>query len=183
MEPSYRKPDFLCIGMQKAGTQTLYDLLRLDNRFAMPSAKEIRHFSNGQSCSVHEGLEQLAFLKKPIKKIKNFQQRRLRALRKFEKRKNIKGELSRLDRKFERLLYFYELKGFQDKDYLKMFDIYPQNKASGDITPAYSGLTLYKIEQVQNLLPKLKIVLIIRDPISRAISSIKYESSSSDYAK
>ena len=40
-----RSPDFVCIGSQKCGTTSLYDLLADDPRFRMPTKKE-QHFFN-----------------------------------------------------------------------------------------------------------------------------------------
>jgi hypothetical protein len=43
--PSGRLPDFLCLGAQKAGTSTLYDLLRRHPEVALPAGKEVQYFS------------------------------------------------------------------------------------------------------------------------------------------
>ncbi len=45
-------------------------------------------------------------------------------------------------------------------------------KARGDVTPTYSAMFPYEIELVSNLLPDLKIIYIIRNPVDRLISSI-----------
>src|SRR5690242_15668363 len=39
-------PDFLCIGVQKAGTTWLYENLKMHSGIFMPDKKEIDYFSN-----------------------------------------------------------------------------------------------------------------------------------------
>src|SRR5690348_5733517 len=46
MTSSSPGPDFVCIGMQKAGTGWLYDQLDFDKSFWMPPVKELHYLDN-----------------------------------------------------------------------------------------------------------------------------------------
>jgi len=43
------KVDFFCVGVAKAGTTTLHDLLSLQNNISLPRKKETNYFSFGIS--------------------------------------------------------------------------------------------------------------------------------------
>ena len=43
---------------------------------------------------------------------------------------------------------------------------------SGDITPGYANLDPAVIQQVDRVLPNLKVILLIRDPVDRAWSRL-----------
>ncbi|MEI6137660.1 MAG: sulfotransferase [Mariniphaga sp.] len=45
-----------------------------------------------------------------------------------------------------------------------------KGKVKGEITPAYSILTVEKIRLIKKLMPKVKLILLIRNPIERAWS-------------
>jgi hypothetical protein len=60
-----------------------------------------------------------------------------------------------------------------DKWYFSLFEDVPSKCLTGDITPAYSALPEEGVQYVFNLLPDVKIIHIIRNPIKRAWSSVK----------
>lgn len=55
-------------------------------------------------------------------------------------------------------------------DYASKFDFAPR-KLKGDITPAYSILPEDRIELIKTLMPKLRLILLLRHPVERAWSS------------
>ncbi len=157
-------PDFLCIGLQKAGTRTLHQVLSLDSRCWMPLVKEFHHFDRGQIHKRHERFFPLIEMLKSGGQelaVKN-RQRVEKGLR----------PLDELDLHFLLKSQKYLENGCRDDDYLDLFSVKPPNKIVGDITPGYSRLEEGEIAKINRLLPKAKLILIIRDPIARAWSMI-----------
>jgi len=74
------------------------------------------------------------------------------------------------DRRFLELYETYLHSGAPDKLYLELFDFCPKDRLTGDITPAYSTLNTSQIEHVHSVIPRAKIILLVRDPVSRAWS-------------
>jgi hypothetical protein len=64
----------------------------------------------------------------------------------------------------------YLANGRTDADYLELFSACPEGRITGEITPEYSMLRPSRIEHVHGLLPEARILLVIRDPVSRAWS-------------
>ena len=63
-----------------------------------------------------------------------------------------------------------------DTDYLRyLTDISQNKKVVGEITPAYSMLPIEGLSNIKNLLPSVKIIFLMRDPIDRFISQAKFK--------
>jgi len=60
--------------------------------------------------------------------------------------------------------------GYHLEDYLALFQP-KESSLSGDVTPSYSALSEKDVERVRTALPRLKIILLVRDPIARAWSA------------
>ena len=56
------------------------------------------------------------------------------------------------------------------KNYCAYFES-TNNKISGDITPSYSVLNRERIKLIKTLMPNLKLIFILRNPIDRALSA------------
>jgi hypothetical protein len=65
----------------------------------------------------------------------------------------------------------YYFSNYSDCWYLSLFD--GMSGICGEITPAYSILKEHDIEQMAMLLPDVKIIYILRDPIERAWSTYR----------
>jgi hypothetical protein len=157
-------PDFLCIGLQKAGTRTLHSLLSLDDRFWMPVVKEFHHFDDP-----HRPREQRhakVLNQQSIMERGGIALAGWNLARRVTKRRSLTAE----DLEFVRRYRAYLRNGCTDADYVDLFSVRPDGRVTGDITPAYSTLERPVIERVQALLPDARIVLLIRDPVSRAWS-------------
>lgn len=144
---SGRGPDFICIGLQKAGTRWLYLQLKQHPDFWMPPIKELHFFD------------------------------RVAAGKKFPTPRNIsalaKARLDRAeDRAFASLVRSLGRQAAPGLDvYASLFD--PAGSLmTGDITPAYGALPPQQIEQIARRFPRLKILLMLRDPISRLWSNV-----------
>jgi hypothetical protein len=140
-------PDFLCIGMQKGGTQWLYDQLRSHADFWMPPVKELHYFDHPAGgrdvLDRHRPLLQRWRIRYPDRRDREF----LRAAKWIAPRAQNVQEYARLFTPKDRLL-------------------------SGDVTPGYSTLDELTIERIVDGLPSVKVVLIIRDPVERFWSAL-----------
>ena len=68
----------------------------------------------------------------------------------------------------------YFLQPCSDEWYKSLFD--PSgNRLAGEITPAYSILTREDVSGIKQLFPDLKIIFLVRNPIERAWSHVRYD--------
>lgn len=148
-----KKVDFIGIGAQKAGTTWLYFTLNNIPGFSLPYEKELNYFSRSPEYG-HGFLKHKYFLRRIIKPIRTF--------RMFKHLIGIKG-------KEEFNWYFnWYFSNYTDKWYLSLFDKCQGIK--GEITPNYSILSVSDIRKISDLIPKVKIIFLIRNPIDRCIS-------------
>ena len=141
-------PDFLCFGMQKAGTRWLYDQLANADKVWMPPIKELSYFAGQQY--KNSGLLRL-----------------MQHNRKLEKGVETTFE----DRKFFELYEAGMDRSVSDEWYVSLFT--PKNDLiAGDISPVYSTLPLASIQKLRNFLPHLKTVFLIRHPVDRILSAL-----------
>ncbi|HEX2722558.1 MAG TPA: sulfotransferase domain-containing protein [Gemmatimonadaceae bacterium] len=156
-------PDFLCIGMQKAGTKWLYDSLRWCPGFWMPPIREMHFFDR-------------EFLEPELRANVD----RANLARSLEIVSPQGGDAAVIggrpspnpesDLDFAKRWVHMVANGYRLADYRALFTSKGRN-VSGDVTPAYSGLSEREVKTVKAAFPELRIVLIVRDPISRAWSS------------
>ena len=142
------KPELLCIGMQKAGTRWLYQVLSQFQNTLMLPIKEFHHFD-----SINNGtLDSETNLKRLKRAVRN--------------NKSIlsQGEFLEFSKAFEAYI-----KEPMNETYQAMFEV-AGDRLTADFTPAYSTLNEKEIAKVKALLPDAKVILIIRDPITRAWS-------------
>lgn len=146
-------PDFMCVGMQKAGTGWLYDQLQHHPDFWMPPVKEIHYFDRPRDDD---------------RNLKALDKRRAAKRWSVESgwRELVPGDevfFERADRAFRNDL---------DIDaYLGLFE--PKGDLlTGDVTPGYSTLAPELIRRIVDAMPALKVMLLVRDPIARVWSQI-----------
>jgi hypothetical protein len=60
-----------------------------------------------------------------------------------------------------------------ESQYIEIFSAAPDNTRKGEITPAYCALGLEGILHMKRMFPKVRLIYIIRDPVSRALSSMR----------
>ncbi|MGL4401298.1 MAG: sulfotransferase domain-containing protein [Luteolibacter sp.] len=155
------KPDFICIGAQKAGTTWLYFNLNLQTGFSMPPIKEFHYFDRSENypsmntLSVTRASERLrspAFCKLSAKRI-------LRALARAN---------------FRRACWWaqYSFSDYSDSWYTSLFGAEPG--ITGDITPSYSILNEEDVRRMHAAAPNAKIIFLIRNPIDRAWSMFRF---------
>lgn len=151
------KPNFLCIGAQKAGTSWLWVVLKQHPDIWMPPFKELHYFD-------HKFIESnrkwtLGHLNKNVKDSLKWHIR-----------------TDKVDLHYFRYLINIALdEPFTEDWYLRCYNR-PQakDKMCGDITPEYSTLPIEGVKYVKELLGKdLKLIYIIREPVDRALSQVR----------
>jgi len=149
-------PDFVCIGMQKAGTGWLYDQLSHHPQFWMPPLKEIHYLDREEP---------------------NFGTA-YKFRRRSEKRKRGKhrGPPRRRDLEQRDLDFIAALEALRGTprnlaDYAAIFR-FKNGQIAGDVTPGYSGMPEDVIAEVGRRLPELRIIQLVRDPVARLWSQL-----------
>jgi Sulfotransferase family len=142
-------PDFICIGMPKAGTGWLYDQLQHHSDFWMPPVKEVNYLLAGD------------------RTMKNT----IRHLGRSRKKAERGGQLDGRDRSFleEAAVSASEPRSFER--YVSLFR-HKGELLSGDVSPKYCSLQANDIVEIGRHLPRTKILLLIRDPIARLWSGL-----------
>jgi hypothetical protein len=161
------KIDFLGIGAQKAATSWLWNNLRLHPDVWMPPRKELHYFDRAPKYP------------SPSHLASNYLFERL--LGKEYYNKNFRNLLARevkallLSKDLGKLMWYlqYYLGTYSDEWYLSLFRG-GRGKVTGEITPSYSILDKGDVEHIYQLLPDLKIILILRNPIERAWSYVRF---------
>lgn len=147
------RPNFVCIGAQKAGTTWLYDNLFTHPDVWMPFTKEL-HFFNVVCPN-----EALMGYEVPVP---------------TQLKKQFSPMLSKPSLVKLRWLYNYYYAPKTVHWYADLFKPARDNQITGDITPAYSTLDERGVRFAEQVLPKdCKILLVLRDPAERAWSAIK----------
>lgn len=149
-------PHFLCIGAQKAATSWLYVNLQKHHQVWMPPVKELHYFNH---LFVPENRAWTNY---------HMRQGTSNAVKHHIKH----GEF--VD--FNYLSYLVRLmeEPFTEKWYRAAFERpNAKGKIIGDITPEYSTIPEEGIDYLRQLLGAPKIIYIVRDPVSRALSQLR----------
>ena len=147
-----RYPDFLCIGAQKGGTTWLFKNLRNHPGVCIPH-KELNFFNfRGQGPG--------SMFRLPIWR---------NALR-----HQLVGRLFRQDWHRSRWYLRYLFRRRTDAWYASLFEGCGDDM-TGDVTPAYSTLGQIEVRHVGALMPRAKIILLLRDPVERAWSHLRMD--------
>lgn len=138
-----RQPDFFGIGSEKCGTTWLWEMFRGHPEIGVPFPKELRYFSNR-----YLGTRLV---------------RSAAIARLLDGKKGL-----RLDRLATEL----RLAVGDDDAYLRIFGAL-SGDVVGDITPQYCMLPHEGIAHMQRISPDARIIMLLRDPVARAISGGK----------
>lgn len=154
-------PDFLGIGVQKAGTTWLDKNLRAHPEIWLPKEKELHYFD--------ESIEDWQRLRTKLFGTRMADRRWRRQLR---------SQLRawRDNRSLEDLRWNirYFLRQPSDAWYASLFAA-GRGKLTGDISPGYALLTPARIAHVRRLMPEARIILFLRNPIERPWSQLLME--------
>lgn len=155
------KPDFICIGAQKAGTSWLYSNLAKHPEFSLLPIKEFHYFDRERSYPSPNTLAKTSAIK------------RLRS-RTYRKRCAMRIRNSLRSKNFKQACWWarYSLLNYSDSWYLSLFE--SERGITGDVTPSYSILDEKDVERMHSTIPSAKIVFLIRNPIDRAWSMFRF---------
>lgn len=148
-------PDFICIGAQKAGTTWLDNMLRSHNRIWTPLIKEVQYFNQKYMSDSFEWTQQH------------------REVRTDNILRHISQDANDIDWHKVKLLLHLREPNISEQWYEGIFDFAPSYKIKGDITPEYCLLEEKHVEDIHIRYPDLKIIFLMREPISRALSHIR----------
>lgn len=148
-------PDFLCIGAQRSGTTWLYENLKGHPDFDMPPHKEIHYFNKREERVF--SWKSIFFLKK-------------RVLFKSRAQDNFHS-LSFRTLKWD-LRYLFCAR---NDDWYRVLLTGLPGKLRGDISPAYSTLDICDVKRIGDILPSVKVIFLLRNPMSRAWSHAKMD--------
>jgi hypothetical protein len=139
-----RFPDVLCIGAQKAGTTWLHHhLQRLPGIWASP-VKEFHHFDSLGQIAAFETWKQTTAL-------------------------DLFAHASTELHDFALRLGF-PLNGAGWGAYLDLFQAAPTDQVAMDFTPAYATLDEETVQEMSRVMPDVRVLFILRDPVERALS-------------
>ncbi len=153
-------PDFLGIGAPRCGTSWLWENLRWHPDIWMPATKEIHYFDRlAKGCSGNV-----------------FQKLFGRPKHSRMWRRWIRKEWGKLRSDFDRQRFLWDLKYFfgayNDAWYASLFAA-GRGKVTGEITPSYSMLGLKDIKHIHDIMPEIKIIFLMRNPVDMVWSFIK----------
>ena len=160
--------DFLGIGAQKAGTTWLWSILKTHPDVWMPPKKELHYFDRSPTYPSSSYLSSKYFIQRAIGQ-ENYNQE-------FRK-KFISSLLQSVCQKDWTLAAWnlrYYTGTYSNDWYLSLFKD-GKGLLKGEITPSYSVLNISDIQQIKKLVPNLKIILILRNPIDRAWSQVRFD--------
>lgn len=164
-------PDFIYIGPTKTGSSWLYKNLRAHPEIGLPPIKEIRYFWEQD---IFGGLNTLS--KWWYNHYKNYNHWHFQSIR-FLFVKRIKFHLNSLAMikfSYKDILWDYNFFFKKHNDYW-YFRLFPKDKVCGDISPQYFELPETEIAKIKSILPNLKIIIGLRDPVERLWSHIKMD--------
>jgi hypothetical protein len=152
-QASINGPDFICIGMPKAGTGWLYDQLSHHPDFWMPPVKELHYLDRTKP-----------LLKNSVRLLNNW----VRACRRAERNGLRWGEQ---ESAFLEQVVSSVGEPRDVRRYAECFK-HKNHGMSGDISPGYCSVEEDVIGEIVSTIPFTKILLLVRGPIARAWSRI-----------
>lgn len=155
------KPDFLCIGAQKAGTTWLFSRLREHSEFSLPPIKEMHYFDRSRTYPSPNILAKTYVLHRLLEPY-------------YIKRaaKNIFTSLKSRNLGLASWWIQYYFRNYSDAWYLNLYR--NQTGITGDITPSYSILNRDDVTRIHKLNPQIRLVFLMRNPIERAWSQYRF---------
>jgi hypothetical protein len=152
MSVSPRLPDVLCIGAQRSGTTWLYAALQTHPNVWRWGIKEFHQFD-------WDGAD-------PV--IGKFRQTQAMAL--LSKHAYADGTPQRDQAVRMALRHAFPVSGMWE-NYSASLQAAPAGQLVCDFTPAYATLDENKVAEIIKVMPHIKVIFILRDPVTRTISS------------
>jgi len=156
------RPDFLCIGAQKAGTTWLYANLRSHPGILMPPVKEVAYFSTRYIPGwATADRDHRALQVRQARSHWNAPERADPGRTRPELRERVLRSLDALARE-----------PMTDADYATLFEGCGVDQVCGEISPQYCVLPREGIRHALSMNPNLKVIVLLRDPVARAVSHL-----------
>ena len=159
--------DFLGIGVQKSATSWLYDNLRDHPDIWMPPRKELHYFDR----NINYLSPNFLATNKYADRLKGTEEHNVLFRKKMNDELRFASESGNLVT-FEWLNRYF-CQDISDKWYNSLF-AEGRGKVKGEITPAYSILSVKDIRHIKELFPNLKLILLLRNPVERAWSQVRF---------
>lgn len=152
---SQRGPDFLCVGVQKAATTWLFDVLHSHKKIFTPPGKEMNFFNRrvfppGAAWSGEWAPAKSTSLLRDY----------------LERREQPNPHWLRL------MIHLMEPEVDQAW-YERIFSKWGRGRLCGECTPEYAMLPETEISQILQFNPEIRIILLLRDPVERALSALR----------
>jgi hypothetical protein len=151
-------PDFLCIGVQKAATTWLHRNLNTHPDVFLAPIKEVQYFSS------------LYLARSGEDQWQSYRNRQIEAaklrLTKVGPRRAEEAEAR------QQSLHALEDGKLDDERYCGLFAGRRVDQIAGEISPAYALLPRVGIRHVLSINPRMKFLVMLRDPAARLVSSL-----------
>ena len=170
-------PNFLGIGAMKAGTSWLDANLRKHPQIWMPPLKEIRYFEKGCHASrrIARHPEEPEAERRASRRVIDD------APQHDASRRNARRLTKLIQPSFRKLMFTHPIWMSQylfgkqtDKWYSSLFRP-AEDQICGEISPDYAKLDEETVKHIHELMPDLKIIFFLRNPIDRAWSHILWD--------
>ncbi len=170
------KTIFIGLGAQKTGTTWLDAVLRQYREVAMPAGVKELHYFNAKWLDQYGIYAERVSKVESLTKILSHEMQQENALRKKGVGYKDLFRHTDLTKKIKKLSDMVDVVAINsDKEYLSYLNkISFEKRVTGEITPAYSMLPLEGLENIKTLLPDVKIIFMMRDPIDRIVSQMKF---------
>ena len=155
---------------QKSGTTWLYKRLQEVNGFNLFPIKELHYFDRSDKYLSHSILNQTKGYSR------FFNPQWLRVVTKDITESLKQGSFTDIRWKLN-----YYLSNYNDEWYCSLSK--NREGISGDLTPAYAMLDKVAIQNIQSILPKVKIIFLLRNPVDRAWSHFKFSKRYDSFTK
>ncbi|MCP5098254.1 MAG: sulfotransferase domain-containing protein [Chloroflexi bacterium] len=149
-------PDFLCIGAQKSGTSWLDTNLRYHPDLWLPPTKEIHYFNRGLSPFVAK-----LFDRNPIKR------RLVPSHLKVAFREIIKLRTQPRAALYTAVWYMRFLFSPRSDEWYRALFTPSLEQSTGEVSPGYARLSEEKVMKIRALMPQVKIIYLLRNPVDR----------------
>ena len=160
-------PKFLGIGAARSATTWLSDNLSAHPDVWIPRIKELHYFTRAPKYFGPSHLNNTSLARKLLsseQSCRRYRQKLYRA---------VGSNLLRPSVKKLRWDANYLLRRPSDRWYASLFT-QGHARVTGEITPRYSALELDDIVRLRELMPDVKLIYIMRDPVDRAWSLVRY---------
>jgi hypothetical protein len=158
--------DFLGIGAPRSGTSWLWENLRHHPEIWMPYRKELHYFDRSTSYPSPSHLSQPS----PLKRLFGLSEPSHRYRRILAKSAHDVLRQPSVSRASWYLNYLF---GHYDDEWYASLFAQGAGKLKGEVTPAYAILKSEDVANIHSLMPDIKLIYLMRNPIERSWSAVR----------